>query len=274
MIARPSILMLALCSAAATSAHAQLHQGDIILNTASGTIRTGSQQGSTFVEGRVFTSTLGFIAPNYASDPGFDNPPSTFAPSSRTSFVLLDALRKWTGTDFGITQGIIPQERMLLSRGPLETLTPTTATTQQGFALQAGTNGQWHRHYEFTLQAPASDGIYLLSMSLANSASNGPAPSAPFYILFNQNAPAADLQAAETWVQLNLVNPPAGCDSIDFNNDGLFPDDTDLVEFLAVLAGSPCDACNDIDFNNDGLFPDDSDLLAFLRVLAGGDCEG
>jgi hypothetical protein len=69
-------------------------------------------------------------------------------------------------------------------------------------------------------------------------------------------------------------NPPAGCDSIDFNGDGLFPDDADLVNFLAVLAGGACSTgtCNDIDFNNDGLFPDDSDLIAFLRVLAGGNC--
>jgi len=64
------------------------------------------------------------------------------------------------------------------------------------------------------------------------------------------------------------------CDTIDFNSDGLFPDDSDLVDFLSVLAGGPCSTgtCNDIDFNNDGLFPDDSDLIAFLRVLAGGAC--
>jgi hypothetical protein len=67
----------------------------------------------------------------------------------------------------------------------------------------------------------------------------------------------------------------AGCDSIDFNNDSLFPDDSDLIDFLSVLAGGPCSNdpdCNDIDFNNDELFPDDSDLIAFLRVLAGGEC--
>jgi hypothetical protein len=68
--------------------------------------------------------------------------------------------------------------------------------------------------------------------------------------------------------------PPPSCDSIDFNGDGLFPDDNDLVDFLAVLAGGTCSTgtCNDIDFNNDGLFPDDNDLIAFLVVLAGGDC--
>jgi hypothetical protein len=65
------------------------------------------------------------------------------------------------------------------------------------------------------------------------------------------------------------------CDPIDFNQNSLFPEDQDLIDFLSVLAGGPCspgNTCNDIDFNNDGLFPSDDDLVAFLRVLAGGTC--
>jgi hypothetical protein len=31
-----------------------------------------------------------------------------------------------------------------------------------------------------------------------------------------------------------------GCDSLDFNNDGLFPDDADLLAYLTMLAGGPC----------------------------------
>jgi hypothetical protein len=62
------------------------------------------------------------------------------------------------------------------------------------------------------------------------------------------------------------------CGSIDFNGDGLFPDDSDLVDFLNVLAGGECSTgtCDTIDFNRDGLFPDDNDLVDFLTVLAGG----
>ncbi len=81
-------------------------------------------------------------------------------------------------------------------------------------------------------------------------------------------------ERGETTATLLLGSVPA-CDGIDFNNDGLFPDDNDLLDFLSILAGGPCstgNACNDIDFNNDGLLPDDNDLLAFLRVLAGGEC--
>lgn len=63
------------------------------------------------------------------------------------------------------------------------------------------------------------------------------------------------------------------CDSIDFNNDGIFPDDRDVTDFFAVLAGSTCGTCNTIDFNNDGIFPDDRDISSFFNVLAGGTCE-
>jgi hypothetical protein len=75
-----------------------------------------------------------------------------------------------------------------------------------------------------------------------------------------------------------VVFPGAGlpqCGSIDFNADGLFPDDQDLIDFLSVLAGGICSTeplftCGSIDFNGDGLFPDDNDLVDFLIVLAGG----
>jgi hypothetical protein len=73
-----------------------------------------------------------------------------------------------------------------------------------------------------------------------------------------------------------VIFPGAGlptCGSIDFNGDSLFPDDSDLVEFLNVLAGGDCspgNTCDTIDFNRDGLFPDDNDLVDFLTVLAGG----
>jgi hypothetical protein len=67
----------------------------------------------------------------------------------------------------------------------------------------------------------------------------------------------------------------SGCDSIDFNNDGLFPDTGDIDDFLSVFSGGPCSNdpnCNDVDYNNDGLFPDTLDIDAFLSVFSGGPC--
>ncbi len=65
------------------------------------------------------------------------------------------------------------------------------------------------------------------------------------------------------------------CDSIDFNNDELFPDTADIDDLLSVFSGGPCTNdpnCNDIDFNNDGLFPDTADIDDMLRVFSGGPC--
>jgi hypothetical protein len=66
--------------------------------------------------------------------------------------------------------------------------------------------------------------------------------------------------------------PPIVCDDIDFNNNEVFPEDADVIEFFNVLAGADCPTCNDIDFNNNGVFPEDQDVIDFFNVLAGGTC--
>lgn len=68
------------------------------------------------------------------------------------------------------------------------------------------------------------------------------------------------------------------CDSIDFNNNGIFPEDQDVIDLFSVLEGGSCSTastgcgCNDIDFNNNGIFPEDQDVLDFFAVVAGGSC--
>ena len=84
---------------------------------------------------------------------------------------------------------------------------------------------------------------------------------------------AEGINAGAAWGPCFLATAP-GCDSIDFNNDGVFPDSGDIADFLSVFSGGPCSTgtCGDIDFNNDGVQPDSSDIEAFLRVFAGGEC--
>jgi hypothetical protein len=63
------------------------------------------------------------------------------------------------------------------------------------------------------------------------------------------------------------------CDPIDFNNNQVFPEDQDVIDFFNALAGGDCspgNVCNDIDFNNNGVFPESDDVQAFFDVLAGG----
>ena len=84
-----------------------------------------------------------------------------------------------------------------------------------------------------------------------------------------------DLGESGKFVALDLGN---GCDSTDFNGDGLFPDTADIDDFLNVFAGGACASpnppqCNaDIDYNNDTLFPDILDIQALLSVFSGGPC--
>jgi hypothetical protein len=76
----------------------------------------------------------------------------------------------------------------------------------------------------------------------------------------------------------NVTIERIGCDDIDFNNNTVFPEDQDVIDFFTVLAGgtpTTCDptaGCNDIDFNNNTVFPEDQDVLDFFNVLAGGSC--
>jgi hypothetical protein len=68
--------------------------------------------------------------------------------------------------------------------------------------------------------------------------------------------------------------PPVGCDSLDFNGDGIFPDNQDITDFVSVFGGLACPTgtCNDVDFNNDGIFPDNQDIVDFINAFAGQPC--
>jgi hypothetical protein len=74
-----------------------------------------------------------------------------------------------------------------------------------------------------------------------------------------------------------FLNDSATCNDIDFNNDGVFPDNQDVIDLLVVFAGGSCPnpiaPCDPIDFNNDGVFPDNNDIVVFIEVFAGGSCD-
>ncbi len=77
---------------------------------------------------------------------------------------------------------------------------------------------------------------------------------------------------------INAINVAPGiapCDDIDFNNNDVYPEDQDVIDFFNVLSGGPCspgNTCNDIDFNNNEVYPEDQDVIDFFNVLAGAGC--
>jgi hypothetical protein len=276
----PAAPIAAWALAAPTAALAQVHEGDVVLQIQQGAIVTGAGVGTNFAERRVFTADLDFFGIPFTDNPGFDCLSGTFPVGSRNGFRIIDALRKWDGQDLDL----IPPERMEISfaGGALLALSPPTPSIVEGFTLAVSSVGGWHRHVDYWLRGPDAQteptpGVYVLQLSL-NSTSSSPTigSSRPFWIVFAYSSAAGEHDAAAQWVLNNLVNPGGGCDAIDFNGDGLFPDSADLDDFVAVLAGGPAacstGTCNDIDFNNDGLFPDSTDLDAFLSRLSGGAC--
>ncbi|HLP84111.1 MAG TPA: PQQ-dependent sugar dehydrogenase [Phycisphaerales bacterium] len=79
-------------------------------------------------------------------------------------------------------------------------------------------------------------------------------------------------------LDVNNNSIPDGCEGlcsdIDFNNNSVYPEDADIIDFFNVLAGADCvyPQCDTIDFNRDNVFPDDQDVIDFFNVLAGGTC--
>lgn len=188
-----------------SAAHAQ-HAGDVGINIIDNHIVTGSYNLGVFTPGqRVFGAEFGELFPNFTDEPGFDSLPGTFPTTSSISFNVLAALRLWEGDHFG---NLIPAVQISIGFGPVTpVLTPLTDVITPGFSLAVGSNGEWHRHLQYTLQAPAPDGIYLLQMNLVGDDPTMQA-SLPFWLVFNQNRPEAEHDAAIEWANQNLVPAP------------------------------------------------------------------
>jgi hypothetical protein len=122
----------------------------------------------------------------------------------------------------------------------------------------------------------------VLPVNITFTADFTPVVGTPFDVAFgnNMSGGGADIASTIVWnlppgysiTSVLGYNAGSACDSIDFNNNGVFPEDQDVVDFFDVLAGGACGACNDVDFNNNGVFPEDQDVVDFFTVLAGGSC--
>ena len=145
--------------------------------------------------------------------------------------------------------------------GTVRVTAPGTATVNGALEIVLRDSFDYVTGDEFVLiDAPAGRAGTFSSITYTN-----PRNGALFNLLYNA-----------TSVRLRVLR--GGCDSIDFNNNGVFPEDQDVIDFFDVLAGgSPatCDpvlGCGSIDFNNNGVFPEDQDVIDFFVVLAGGAC--
>ncbi|TWT73569.1 hypothetical protein Pla123a_39050 [Posidoniimonas polymericola] len=177
-------------------ASAQLHGGDVDLTVSGGKIVTGQ---------RVYGAELGEILPNEVDEPGFDSDPGTFPAGSSVGFAFVDSLRVWDGIDFDEIAPLTMSTQFGSSLGPVTT--PSTPGVVEGFALNVAADGSWHRHLDYLLNPPATNGVYLLSLKLGSSDPTI-GDSEPLYLVFNQNVDESVHDAAIDYVKARVAGIP------------------------------------------------------------------
>lgn len=251
----------------ATPALAQVHEGDIILNTETGQIRAGAITGGEFVPRSIFLTRLGVNAPNVSSDPGFDCLPGSFSVGTRNGLTLVGALQEWNGTEFvpSDAEHLRVEYLTLATDGPGPSASPDQAIDTFTISIQA--NGQWHRHFRWVLVDGPTIGVYAQRVRVRCDA-GVPMPSDDFYLLINQGGAAqADVDAAGAWLQ-QLMGGAGECPACaaDFDANGGI-DGADLAAFFTSYEQGA--ACADVDANG-GI--DGADLAAFFLAYESGGC--
>jgi hypothetical protein len=234
------------------------HIGDILLQPVGGRVQTGGYvdagAGPVFVPGlRVFPATFGEV-PNSTDEPGYETVERAACPNGLLfAFDVLDAVRKWDGDDFDA----VSAETIRVSKSGTSVTSLSQANqAQQGFTFGQVSSGFLHEHLRYTLLGPQSDGVYLLQLRL-RVPTGGFQDSLPFWIVFNQNAPETQHDAAQAYME-RLVTPP--CPG-DLNNDNAV-NTADLTRFLGRFGSSVLRGSNG-DFNGDALV-NTADLTYFL----------
>jgi hypothetical protein len=174
--------------------------------------------------------------------------------------VRFEALREPGWDLVNIVSSVSAGETLLAAVSPLGDV---PATIRWQLQLAEGTN-PWVP----LVDGPLS-GIGIVSGSTTSRIEiSNAAPGVRFYLWpFVTNACGESVRP-----RISAIFVASQCNSIDFNQNGVFPEDQDVIDFFNVLSGADCPACNDIDFNNNGVFPEDQDVIDFFTVLAGGSC--
>lgn len=200
-------IVAAVALAAAVSAPALAHEGDIGLALRNGRLVTGKVVdrgmgekvvGVARVYGAEFTDFLGVP---YTDEPGVFGEAGVF-PTTGLGFDILGPLLKWDGAQFPLTPA---PETLTIEKGPSSRTTPLVQSIVQGFSFPIGPAG-FDEHYDFTLNPPRGDGVFALGLRLRTTGAIR--ESRPFYIVFNWNESEPTHDAAIEWAAENLVPAP------------------------------------------------------------------
>ncbi len=185
-------------------AFATIPEGDVFLSLQSGQLTTGliSEDGTTITPGlRVYFAEFGIDVPNVTDEPGVQSLPGGLGAATSFRFDIVRAARKWNGTDFST----IAAETLTADLGPLTVTSPTTDVLTSGFSIALDPTGS-HEHPDWTLNTPASNGVYLLEVQWAlNTGEVSPVT----WMLWSQNTDEVTNEAAYGWALANVPTPGA-----------------------------------------------------------------
>jgi MYXO-CTERM domain-containing protein len=197
-----SITTIIALSALAAPALATIPEGDVFLSLSGGQLSTGliTEDGSTITPGvRVFFAEFGADAPNITDEPGVQSLPAGLGSATSFRFDILKAVRKWNGVNFST----IAAESLTADLGPLSVTSPATDVFTPGFSIPLDATGS-HEHPDWTLNAPASNGVYLLEVQWELNTGQ----VSPFtWMIFSQNESEAVNEAAYDWAVANVPTP-------------------------------------------------------------------
>ncbi len=185
-------------------AFAEPPEGDVFLEVVDGQFRTGliSEDGTTIERGiRVHYAPLGVDVPNEIDEPGFQGEAGGLGSLTEFSFSFTRALREWNGTDFSTISPL----SMSTVFGPANPTTPATDVLTAGLTLANEPSGA-HDHPTWVLNAPATDGVYLIEIIFGGA---GVQNSLPVWLLFGQNATEAQVDAAFDYASATIPAPGA-----------------------------------------------------------------
>lgn len=241
---------------------------DVQLQVTGGRIETGridfSQPGNPVdPTWRVFEGAFGEF-PNYTDDPGFNASSTSGLPgNSLLGFNILDGVRKWDPATQALGP-VIPGAITVQLGGAVFTPSPPGCNQfAPGFAFaQTSASGAVHQHVQFLLNAPASQGAYVLKLEVYSEDPNVQ-KSGAFWVVFSQNA-LADRAAAAAFLRGLLV--PEACAG-DVNDDG----SVNGADLSVLLAGFGTCVVNGVgaDLNGDGAI-NGADLSVLLANFGSG----
>jgi hypothetical protein len=135
------------------------------------------------------------------------------------------------------------------------------------FSSDAGLTYQWQRNDQPLVNGVTTNGTTIIGATSRRLVLNNAQPAdAGLYRVRIALACGTNFTTEPVPVTIST------CNDTDFNNNQVFPEDQDVIDFFDTLAGAPCAGCDSIDFNSNQVFPEDQDVIDFFRVLAGGSC--